>query len=105
MSGFTVGLLWFLLFFGGGIFLAYRRIDLRTSTVATGIAVAAYVILGHGHWLWDLFLIAAFGVMVVPNLIEFRREKITKPLLSVYRKMLPTMSDTEREALAAGSVW
>lgn len=105
MSGFTVGLLWFLLFFGGGIFLAYQRIDLRTSTVATGIAVAAYVILGHGHWLWDLFLIAAFGVMVVPNLIEFRREKITKPLLSVYRKMLPTMSDTEREALAAGSVW
>ncbi len=104
MSGFTIGLLWFLLFFGGGIFLAYQRIDYRTSTIATGIAVAAYLFLGNGHWLWNLFLIAAFGVIVVPNLIEFRREKITKPMLAVYRKMLPSMSDTEREALEAGNV-
>jgi acyl-CoA dehydrogenase len=34
-----------------------------------------------------------------------RREKITKPLLDIYRKMLPTVSDTEREALEAGNVW
>ena len=43
--------------------------------------------------------------MVIPNIIEVRREKITKPLLAVYRKMLPSMSNTEREALEAGSVW
>jgi acyl-CoA dehydrogenase len=43
--------------------------------------------------------------MVVPNLIEIRREKLTKPLLDIYRKMLPSMSSTEREALEAGSVW
>ena len=61
LSGLTAGLLWFLLFFGGGIFLAYQRIDLRTSTIATGIAVAAYVVLGDGYWLWKLLLIAAFG--------------------------------------------
>ncbi len=105
MSGFAVSLFWLLLFVGGGIFLAYQRIDLRTSTIAAGLAVAAYIVFGNGHWLWNLFLIAAFAVMVVPNLIEFRREKITKPLLSVYRQMLPSMSDTEREALEAGNVW
>ena len=104
MSGFTVGLLWFLLFFGGGVFLAYRRADLLTSTIATGVAVAAYVIFGDGHFLWKFVLIALFGVMVIPNLIEFRREKLTKPLLAIYRKMLPSMSDTEREALEAGNV-
>jgi acyl-CoA dehydrogenase len=98
-------LFWFLLFFGGGIFLAYRRIDLLTSTIATGIAVAAYVVFSDGLWLWKLLLIAAFGVMIVPNLIEFRREKLTRPLLAIYRKMLPSMSDTEREALEAGNVW
>ena len=43
--------------------------------------------------------------MVVPNIIEVRREKLTKPLLAIYRKMLPSMSDTEREALEAGNVW
>ena len=93
-----------MLLFGGGIFLAYQRIDLRTSTIATGIAVAAYVVLGNGHFLWNLLLIAAFGAMVIPNIVEFRREKLTKPLLAIYRKMLPKMSDTEREALEAGNV-
>jgi acyl-CoA dehydrogenase len=93
-----------MLFFGGGIFLAYQRIDLKTSTIATGIAIVAYVLFGDGHILWKMFLIIAFGAMVIPNMVEFRREKLTKPLLAVYRKMLPTMSDTEREALEAGNV-
>ena len=105
MSGFTVGLLWFLLFAGGGGFLAYQRIDLRTSTIATGAAVLLYLFLGDGSFLWNLLLLAAFGVMVLPNLIEVRREKLTKPLLAIYRTMLPSMSDTEREALEAGNVW
>ena len=104
MSALSISLFWFLLFVGGGIFLAYQRIDLRTSTIATGIAIAAYILFGDGAWYWNLLLILAFGLIVVPNLIEFRREKITKPLLALYRKMLPSMSDTEREALEAGNV-
>ncbi|MDH3267153.1 MAG: acyl-CoA dehydrogenase, partial [Gammaproteobacteria bacterium] len=105
MSSFIISLSWLLLFVGGGVYLAYRRIDLRTSTIATGIALLAYTFFGNGWWLWLLLLWALFGVMVVPNLIDLRREKITKPLLKIYRKMLPSMSDTEREALEAGSVW
>ena len=105
MSSLVVSLFWLLLFVGGGIFLAYQRIDLRTSTIAAGLAVLAYTVFGEGAFLWKLVLWAAFGAMIVPNLIEFRREKITKPLLAVYRKMLPSMSDTEREALEAGNVW
>ena len=105
MSGLTISLLWALLFIGGGIYLAYQRIDLRTSTVAAGLALAAYTVFGSGAWWWLIILWALFGLMVVPNLIEVRREKITKPLLKVYRQMLPSMSDTEREALEAGNVW
>ncbi|MGB5512226.1 MAG: acyl-CoA dehydrogenase, partial [Woeseiaceae bacterium] len=100
-----VSLLWLLLFVGGGIYLAYQRTDLRTSTIAAGIAVLAYWIFGDGAVLWKLVLTLLFGLMVIPNLIDVRREKITRPLLDVYRKMLPSMSDTEREALEAGSVW
>ena len=105
MAGFTISLFWALLFIGGGIFLAYQRIDLRTSTVATGVALAAYTVFGNGAWWWLIILWALFGLMVIPNLVEVRREKITKPLLAMYRKMLPSMSDTEREALEAGNVW
>jgi acyl-CoA dehydrogenase len=105
LTEFLISLAWLLLFVGGGIFLAYQRIDLRTSTIATGLALLAYTIFGDGWWWWLLLLWAMFGVMIVPNLVEIRREKITRPLLDVYRKMLPPMSETEREALEAGNVW
>jgi acyl-CoA dehydrogenase len=105
VSGFLVGLCWFLLFFGGGIYLAYNRVGLITSTVATGVALLAYTLFGNWGFLWLLLLWLAFGVMVIPNLLEFRREKITRPALAMYRQMLPSMSDTEREALDAGNVW
>ncbi|MEO1244778.1 MAG: acyl-CoA dehydrogenase [Pseudomonadota bacterium] len=105
MSGFAVSLFWFLLFLGGGLFLAYQRVDLRTATFSAGAALVAYTLFGSGAWWWLMLLWAGFGVLIVPNLIEFRREKITRPLLAMYRKMLPSMSDTEREALEAGNVW
>jgi acyl-CoA dehydrogenase len=105
VSGFVISLFWALLFIGGGIYLAYQRIDLRTSTIATGIALAVYTVFGSGAWWWLILLWLAFGLLVVPNLVEVRREKITKPLLAIYRKMLPSMSSTEREALEAGNVW
>ena len=100
-----VSLMWFLLFVGGGIFLAYQRIDLRTSTIAAGLALLAYTLFGDGWWLWLLLLWAVFAAMAVLNVSDLRREKVTRPLLDIYRRMLPSMSDTEREALEAGSVW
>ena len=108
MFDLLVSLFWFLLFFGGAIYLAYQRIELRTATIATGAAVLAYTVYtfaGGGWWLWMLLLWAVLGAMIVPNLLDLRREKITRPLLDIYRKMLPKMSDTEREALEAGNVW
>jgi acyl-CoA dehydrogenase len=105
LSGFIISLFWFVLFVGGGTALAYNRVDLRTSTVAAGIALLAYSIFGSGGFFWLLLLWLLFGVMLLPNFTEFRREKITRPLLDVYRGMLPSMSDTEREALEAGNIW
>ena len=105
MSSFLISLGWFLLFFGGAIYLAYHRVGLRTSTIAAGAALIAYTIYGDGHFLWLLALWLGFGVLVVPNMLEFRREKLTRPALDIYRTLLPSMSDTEREALEAGNVW
>ena len=105
MSSFIESLLWFLLFSGGGIYLAYNRVNLLASTVATGGALLLYTFLGPWHFLWDLLLWIPFVPMVAANMEDFRREKFTRPALAIYRKMLPSMSDTEREALEAGSVW
>ena len=105
MSGFLLGLAWFLLFFGGAIYLAYNRVSLISSTVAMGAILLAYIVFGDGHWLWLLTLILLYGLLVFPNFIDLRRERITRPALEIYRTMLPSMSDTEREALEAGNTW
>ena len=105
MSSFIVGLFWLLLFAGGGIYLAYNRVSLQNATLAVGAALLAYSALGDGSFLWLLLLWIVFGGMALLNLKELRREKITRPALDIYRSMLPTMSDTEREALEAGNVW
>lgn len=36
---------------------------------------------------------------------DLRREQITRPLLMAFRKVMPTMSETEKAALNAGNVW
>jgi len=105
VSGFLIDLSWFLLFFGGGIVLAYNRVNLLVSTVFAGAALVAYTIYASWNIIWLLLLWLLFAVLIVPNMREFRREKITRPALEVYRTLLPTMSDTEREALEAGNVW
>jgi acyl-CoA dehydrogenase len=105
VSSFLIDLAWFLLFFGGGIYLAYNRINLLTSTIVAGVAVVVYSFYGSWNFLTLILLWLGFALLVVPNMPEFRREKITRPALEIYRKLLPSMSDTEREALDAGTVW
>ena len=98
-------LFWFLLFCGGALALAYQRVSLGRSTAIIGVALLAYSLVGGGGFLWKLLLWALFAGLVVLNLTDVRRERITRPLLKMYRKMLPSMSRTEREALEAGTVW
>ena len=37
--------------------------------------------------------------------LSWRARHITKPILSWYRGVLPPISPTERDAIAAGTVW
>jgi len=105
LSSFIFGFFWFLVFAGGGVYLAYNRINLLASTIAIGAGLVAYSLFGSASGLWLIFLWLCFVPLVIANMEDFRREKISRPALAIYRKMLPSMSDTEREALEAGSVW
>jgi len=96
---------WIVLFAGGALVLAYERVALRTATLAFGIALAAYTFLGHGPLPWQLLLWLAFAAIAVLNVDTVRLRYVTRPFLRVYRRLLPSMSDTEREALEAGTVW
>jgi acyl-CoA dehydrogenase len=52
---------------------------------------------------WFLVLITAIAAVIL--LPPLRRAILTGPIFAIYKKMLPAMSQTEREALEAGTVW
>ena len=105
MTGFFYWLVMTLLLASVGITLAYRREDLRRSALSLGIGLAIYTLISGSWLLWLLVLWAAFAGLVALTFEDFRRERITAPLLRMYRTMVPDMSSTEREALDAGTVW
>ncbi|MHB1543170.1 MAG: acyl-CoA dehydrogenase [Gammaproteobacteria bacterium] len=49
--------------------------------------------------------LVGLAILVLINRTPLRKSLLTKPLLRAYRRVLPTMSTTEKEALAAGTVW
>ena len=52
-----------------------------------------------------LIISVLFAVIAVPlNVNSLRRRWLSEPFLATYRKMLPTLSDTEKVALEAGTV-
>jgi acyl-CoA dehydrogenase len=105
VSAFFVWIAWSIALVCVGLTLAYKRTDLKTATIIMGVALLAYTLFSPSHWAWNLVLWAAFAGLVALNNESFRRAKITTPLLRIYKTMLPSMSDTEREALEAGTVW
>ncbi|TEA76816.1 acyl-CoA dehydrogenase [Allopusillimonas ginsengisoli] len=53
----------------------------------------------------SFLLIAVMASAVVLGTQPLRTRLLTRPIYRLYRKILPQMSDTERDALEAGSVW
>ena len=98
-------LVWTGLFLVGALILAYQRVSLRAATLAAGVALVAYSLFGHGSLAWQILCWLAFASLALLNVDAVRLQYVTRPFLRVYRRLLPTMSDTEREALEAGTVW
>ena len=98
-------LFWLIVFLGTAFSLIYRRVDLRLSTAAMGAVLVAYTLFA-GAPLFGLFLLwVLFGGLILLNVEALRRERISAPILGVLRTLLPRLSETERAALEAGTVW
>src|SRR5271170_3791772 len=102
-AGMIVG--WLVLFAGVVLFLAYRRFSLALSTGALLLMVAVYWILAAAPFWWKTLVSIPFAVLLLLNLRPLRIRLLTRPFMKKYRKLLPSMSATEREALDAGTVW
>ncbi|WP_412503081.1 acyl-CoA dehydrogenase FadE [Shewanella chilikensis] len=81
---------------------AYLRVSLLTATIAAAVVMAAGSQLDvTGLISWIIFLVIALPL----NLSAFRQSVITRPLLKLYRGIMPEMSSTEKEAIEAGTTW
>ena len=96
---------WFLLFLAGALVLAYQRVSLLTATIAYGGALLIYALAGDGSLPWMIVLCLVLAGLVLLNIDAIRIRFITRPFLRTYRRMLPSMSQTEKDALEAGTVW
>lgn len=55
---------------------------------------------------WTILILLPLAAIVALFAIKpLRRAVVTRPLFAAYRKMLPQMSQTEKDAIEAGTVW
>ena len=100
-----ISILWLVAFIVVPIALAYRRTSLPVATGVLFALLLFYSLLGPGPIWLKLLLWLPLVPMAGLNLPDLRRETVTRPLLAAYRRMLPRISQTERDALEAGNVW
>src|ERR1019366_1733334 len=98
-------LAWAMLFLGVLLILAYRRLSLSLSSCVLGALLLAYWALGGAPQWWKLIISIPYALLLLLNVRPLRLRVVTRPFLRSYRKLLPSMSSTEREALDAGTVW
>ncbi len=97
-----------LVFIAAVLFLAYKRLSLLTFTVTFTVLLAAYTIFGESGapaGVWRGFLGLMLASLWLLNIRPLRKALISRRFLKAYIKLLPPMSQTEREALEAGTVW
>ncbi|MEW8508080.1 MAG: acyl-CoA dehydrogenase [Candidatus Thiodiazotropha sp.] len=84
--------------------LAYRGSGITATTLSMAIlTLASALFTGLGPMTW-LFA-AAFIVCLLFTLPSLRQQLLSKPTLGIMKRLLPPLSETEKEAIDAGSVW
>lgn len=80
----------------------YRRSSLPITLALTTFAMIVGTLLGGFAMFSWLLYIAIVAIACVPPI---RQALVTQRALTMFRKVLPAMSKTEKEALEAGTVW
>lgn len=82
--------------------LFYHRVSLFLSSLILLAWTAALGVAG----LWSIWLLVPLAIILVPfNLTPMRKSMISAPVFRSFRKVMPPMSRTEKEAIDAGTTW
>ncbi|MBU2870458.1 acyl-CoA dehydrogenase FadE [Colwellia sp. E2M01] len=95
-------IIWLLIAISLTWFMSYKRASLSSYTlsfITLMILGSLFNIIGIVSWL-------LFAVIALPlNIDSIRQQFISMPLLAIFKKIMPTMSTTEQEAIDAGTTW
>ncbi|MFT5675929.1 MAG: acyl-CoA dehydrogenase [Paraglaciecola sp.] len=95
-------LLWLLVLFSALGAVSYFRMKLFNSTIALSVLMLLGSMMGFvGEFSWLIFLVIAIPL----NLESVRKQYMSAPILKIYKKIMPEMSSTEKDAIDAGTVW
>ncbi len=91
---------------GTAVTVAFFRLSAVIWTTSVGVALLLVTLLADFPliallFFWLIYLLAAGFA----NLTAWRREFLIKPITQTLRKQMPTISETEREAISAGDTW
>ena len=88
------------------LLLAYFQAPILVWTVAAGLMLATWLSAFDFSMITN-FSVAALFVLIgaVLNINLLRRKIVSDHVLALFRRILPDMSQTEKEAIDAGTVW
>lgn len=82
--------------------LFYHRVSLFLSSLILLAWTAALGVAG----LWNIWLLVPLAIILLPfNFAPMRKSMISAPVFKGFRKVMPPMSRTEKEAIDAGTTW
>ena len=98
-------LFWLLIILAATFVLANFSQTLLSITVVIGAALLGFFLTGLGLVTTLVLALIFAAVAILLNVSSLRKKLLTGPLLKYVRAVLPPMSQTERDAIEAGTVW
>ena len=88
------------------LLLAYFHAPILLWTVAAGLILATWLSAFEFSTIVNFSVAAVFILIAAAlNIVSLRRMLISDQVLAIFRRILPDMSQTEKEAIDAGTVW
>ncbi|MGM0658892.1 MAG: acyl-CoA dehydrogenase [Pseudomonadota bacterium] len=98
-------LLFILVLVAVSVACSFLKTSLQVWTGAVAATLLVFTLAGEPGWISLTLGWLIFALVAVPlNYSPWRRALVTAPVLKVFNKMTPQISDTERVALEAGTV-
>ncbi|MCL4144366.1 UNVERIFIED_CONTAM: hypothetical protein GTU68_011621 [Idotea baltica] len=87
------------------LFIGYRRLSIQVGS--TILAAWLLGVLLTGSWHYGVIIIASLVMisLLIINIRPIRKTLISKPAMTLLKKNLPRISETEQQALEAGNTW